>query len=212
MTWRTFPERLQGAGISWESYQNERSRSGLDGDEDAWLSNFGDNVLECFSAFNVEAYPGFIAATKRTLSELSSQATKTESQLSADDDPVTTTKLRGRLAEIQEEIPVLEGAIAKGGEARYSQLSDGEKALHHAAFVTNVGDPDYHALETLSFEADGKQQTMNDPKGDILHQFRKDVNEGKLPTVSWLTAPERFSDYPTAPWYGASISRRSCTS
>jgi phospholipase C len=29
------------------------------------------------------------------------------------------------------------------------------------------------------------------------------VNEGKLPTISWLTAPERFSDHPTAPWYDA---------
>jgi phospholipase C len=44
---------------------------------------------------------------------------------------------------------------------------------------------------------------MNVPKGDIFHQFRKDVNEGKLPTISWLTAPENFSDHPSAPWYGA---------
>ncbi len=37
----------------------------------------------------------------------------------------------------------------------------------------------------------------------MLYQFRKDVNEGKLPTVSWLTAPERFSDHPTSAWFGA---------
>src|SRR5690606_21353923 len=41
------------------------------------------------------------------------------------------------------------------------------------------------------------------PKGDILFQFRKDVNEGKLPMVSWLVAPKKFSDHPSAPWYGA---------
>jgi phospholipase C len=29
------------------------------------------------------------------------------------------------------------------------------------------------------------------------------VHSGKLPTVSWLTAPENFSDHPSAPWYGA---------
>ncbi len=41
------------------------------------------------------------------------------------------------------------------------------------------------------------------PKGDILYQFRKDVNEGKLPAISWLSSPEKFSDHPTSPWYGA---------
>ena len=41
------------------------------------------------------------------------------------------------------------------------------------------------------------------PKGDIFYQFRKDVNEGKLPAVSWLSSPEKFSDHPTSPWYGA---------
>ncbi len=44
---------------------------------------------------------------------------------------------------------------------------------------------------------------MKAPKGDVLHQFRQDVETGKLPTVSWLSAPESFSDHPTAPWYGA---------
>src|SRR6185503_15811461 len=39
--------------------------------------------------------------------------------------------------------------------------------------------------------------------GDILHQFRKDVQAGSLPTVSWLSAPGKFSDHPYAPWYGA---------
>ena len=29
------------------------------------------------------------------------------------------------------------------------------------------------------------------------------MNEGKLPAISWLTAPERFSDHPSSPWYGA---------
>ncbi|PZU01697.1 MAG: phospholipase C, phosphocholine-specific, partial [Chryseobacterium sp.] len=38
---------------------------------------------------------------------------------------------------------------------------------------------------------------------DVLYQFRKDVNEKKLPLVSWLIAPEHFSDHPGSPWYGA---------
>jgi len=37
----------------------------------------------------------------------------------------------------------------------------------------------------------------------VFYQFRKDVNESKLPTVSWLVAPQAFSDHPSSPWYGA---------
>ena len=44
---------------------------------------------------------------------------------------------------------------------------------------------------------------MKVPKGDVLHQFREDVTNKKLPTVSWVVAPENFSDHPGAPWYGA---------
>src|SRR4029453_10453658 len=44
---------------------------------------------------------------------------------------------------------------------------------------------------------------MKAPKGDVFHQFREDVKTGKLPTVSWLVAPENFSENPSAPWDGA---------
>ena len=44
---------------------------------------------------------------------------------------------------------------------------------------------------------------MEVPKGDIFHQFRQDVKKGTLPTVSWLIAPQHFSDHPASPWYGA---------
>jgi phospholipase C len=203
MGWKTFPERLQDAGISWKSYQNELSRSELTGEQDAWLSNFGDNTLECFAAYNVEAYPGFIAAGKRWIAELSAEADKLESKLLAERDSQAQTKLQQQLHELKNRIQTLRASVAAGGEARYSQLSLKERALHEAAFVTNSGDPHYHGLESLSFESDARQQSMEVPKGDIFFQFRKDVNEGKLPAISWLTAPERFSDHPTAPWYGA---------
>ena len=41
------------------------------------------------------------------------------------------------------------------------------------------------------------------PKGDLLHQFREDVGNGELPTISWVVPPERFSDHPDSAWYGA---------
>ena len=76
-------------------------------------------------------------------------------------------------------------------------------SIHRKAFVTNTGDPHYRQLEELSYDDNGTGRVMKAPKGDVLHQFRQDVSSGKLPMVSWLSAPENFSDHPSAPWYGA---------
>ena len=134
LTWKTFPERLQEAGINWKFYQNELTHgSGMSPEEHQWLSNFGCNVLENFGAYHTEI---------------------------------------------------------------------GNSDLHKRAFVTNVSDKNYHNLEMLEFENDGKKIQMKVPKGDVLHQFRQDVDSGNLPTVSWLAPPEKFSDHPTAPWFG----------
>ncbi len=78
----------------------------------------------------------------------------------------------------------------------------GNSELQKRAFVTNATDKNYHSLEMLEFEADSKKIQMRVPKGDVLHRFRHDVENGKLPTISWLAPPEKFSDHPTAPWFG----------
>ncbi|HET6255678.1 MAG TPA: phospholipase C, phosphocholine-specific [Puia sp.] len=83
------------------------------------------------------------------------------------------------------------------------QLTPQQQALHRKAFDTNTGDPHYRSLEELTYNDAGVQRTMKAPKGDVLYQFRQDVASGKLPAVSWLSAPENFSDHPSAPWYGA---------
>ncbi len=203
MTWKTFPERLHEAGISWKSYQNELTRSGLSGEQDSWLSNYGDNVLECFAAYNVEAYPGFLAAAKQLHAELVIRADGLEKKIAATQDDATKKDLREQFDDMNKHMQAVNAAAALGGDVRYNQLTEDQKALHHAAFVTNSADPHYHSLESLSFEFDGQQKNIQAPKGDVLYQFRKDVNEGKLPTISWLTASERFSDHPSSPWYGA---------
>lgn len=82
----------------------------------------------------------------------------------------------------------------------YAKLSQHEKNLHEKAFTTNSADPDYHNLE-IGKDEHGERLVV--PKGDVLFQFRKDVEENKLPLVSWLVAPEHFSDHPGSPWYGA---------
>ena len=203
MTWKTFPERLQEAGIGWKFYQNELTNSGLSGEQDAWLSNFGCNLLEYFSAYNIEAYSEYVREAQLRVADLSAQAAKLEVALAAFKDSASAAELRTRLENTRNSIESLKAAIPNYGDARYSKLSEQVKALHQAAFVTNSGDPDYHALQSLAFEDEGQPQTMMVPKGDVFHQFRKDVHEGKLPTISWLSAPEKFSDHPTSPWYGA---------
>jgi phospholipase C len=93
--------------------------------------------------------------------------------------------------------------ITEWTQERFDKLSDFEKNIHRKAFVTNSNDPDYHQLTALKYIDNGVQREVNIPKGDVLHQFREDVKTGKLPTVSWLTAPSNFSDHPGSPWYGA---------
>jgi phospholipase C len=203
MTWKTYPERLHEAGIHWKFYQNELTNSGLAGDQDAWLGNFGCNLLENFAAYNVEAYPGFALAAQADVAELTQQIAKLQGEASRQQNPRHLAQLRARIELDQSLIAKLQASLKNCGEKKYSQLTEAQRKLHDAAFVTNTGDADYHALASLAFVEKSEQQTMTVPKGDILYQFRKDVHEGKLPAVSWLSAPEKFSDHPTSPWYGA---------
>jgi phospholipase C len=92
-------------------------------------------------------------------------------------------------------------ALATG--LTFDQLTPQQQALHLKAFDSNKNDPHYRTLESLSYKDGDTERTMKAPKGDVLHQFRQDVQSGQLPTVSWLSAPENFSDHPGAPWYGA---------
>ncbi|SMC69812.1 phosphocholine-specific phospholipase C [Pedobacter nyackensis] len=88
--------------------------------------------------------------------------------------------------------------------AKYDKLSSKEKNLIDKAFATNISSPNnYLELTPFSFTDDkGQAQTMNIPKDDLFYQFRSDVDNGKLPTVSWLVAPEKFSDHTSSPLYG----------
>lgn len=87
---------------------------------------------------------------------------------------------------------------------KYNQLSQREKNLIDKAFASNINAPfNYLELAPFNYKDDnGKEQTLNIPKNDIFHQFRTDVDKGKLPAVSWLVAPQRFSDHTSSPLYG----------
>lgn len=195
--WTTFPERLQQAGIPWRIYQNEISlASGLRGEADAWLANFTDNPIEWFSQFRVR----FGAAHRKFIAERDAALPGEIAQLEAEAaSPARDKKLaasRAELASVREE-------RATYTDEAWNRLSTSERALHERAFTTNAGDPDYRRLTTLTYRDGDTERRMQVPKGDTLHQFREDVRTGKLPTVSWIVAPENFSDHPGAPWYGA---------
>src|SRR5215472_12868326 len=69
--WKTFPERLEDAGVSWRIYQNAISApSGLEGESDAWLANFTDNPIEWFDQYRVETHGKHRAYMDRLADEL----------------------------------------------------------------------------------------------------------------------------------------------
>jgi phospholipase C len=123
-SWRTFPERLQQAGVSWKIYQDVGL--GLNGDSawgtvnhDPYIGNYGDNALIYFHQYR-NAQPGS---------------------------------------------PLYEGARTG------TRIADG---------------------------------------GSLFDSFRKDVIAGTLPKVSWIIAPEAYTEHPNWPanygaWYASQI-------
>ena len=198
MTWTTFPERLQSAGISWKFYQNELSQTGgMSARERAWLSNFGCNILECFDQYCVSANPGFSDWLEARIDDCTDHIERLTKQ-----EMLVSETHEDQLAEARALLDVLTRRRPSASHTMQT-LTPAERALFERAFVINSGDPQYRTLETLSFSDGDRTRHMDAPKGDILHQFRQDVRAGTLPTVSWLAAPEHFSDHPTSPWYGA---------
>jgi phospholipase C len=204
VSWTTFPERLEDAGVSWKVYQNELSVGvGFKGEEDGWLGSFGDNPLEYFTQYHVKLSAGFIANLPKAAALLTGELEK----MKQDAMGLTTGAELDRLTKrMQEHEQALAQNVADQKNytlEKYNQLSQREKNIHEKAFSTNKGDPDYHSLTTLKYKDGDTEREVQVPKGDVLYQFRQDVNNGTLPAVSWIVAPENFSDHPSSAWYGA---------
>ncbi|OUJ07421.1 phosphocholine-specific phospholipase C [Acetobacter malorum] len=198
MTWDTFPERLESVGVSWKYYQNELSQTGGMNDlERNWLSNFSTNVLECFDQYVVSANPGYDDWLDDRISDCQTHLDRLNSR-----EMLVSETQAEKVAEARELMAVLTRRKAQSGRP-LEKLTPAERSLFEKAFVTNKGDKHYRDLEKLTFHDGEKSISMEAPKGDILYQFRQDVKGGNLPTVSWLSAPGRFSDHPASPWYGA---------
>jgi phospholipase C len=189
--WTTFPERLEEHGISWRVYQNEISLP-TEVEDSSLLANFTDNNLEWFSQYGVR----FSAAHRAYVLKKEKELAEELEELRAAGNVQAIKAKTNELTEVRE-------YLEKWSPENFEKLSEREKSIHRKAFATNTGDPDYHNVQPLKYTDNGVERETTVPKGDVLYQFRKDVNEDKLPAVSWLVAPQKFSDHPSAPWYGA---------
>jgi phospholipase C len=205
LNWGTFPERLEEAGVSWKCYQNEVAiDTGFEGEEDDWLSNFQDNPLEFFGQYNINLYRPHVAEMEKKSAELPGKIDALQKQITAlpAGDP-NAKKLKQQLRDTQSTLAAVNKERESWKQGMFEKLPQQQQNIHHKAFVTNKNDPHHRKLETLKYSDDGVTRELQVPKGDIFHQFRTDVNTGKLPTVSWLSAPESFSDHPSSAWFGA---------
>ncbi|MGN7887636.1 phosphocholine-specific phospholipase C [Dyadobacter sp. 22481] len=197
LTWKTYPERLEENGVSWKVYQNELTMGyGLKGEESEWLSNFGTNVLEYFKAYNVRFHEGGIANLENKRQTVVQTISDLEKESATDPRAATRAEAAKRL------LKNIETAQTKFNKDTLANLSGKDKKLNDKAFTTNISDPHFHELTAMQYSDNGTDRTLNVPKGDIFHQFREDVKNGTLPTVSWLMSPARFSDHPGEPWFG----------
>ncbi|MFL5581365.1 MAG: phosphocholine-specific phospholipase C [Gemmatimonadaceae bacterium] len=204
VAWTSFPERLEAAGVSWRIYQNEiYLDTGLGEEGEAWLANFGDNPIEWFSAFGIRfaksrraALPGIIAALS---DRIAAEAAAREPGL-ADAERARREQHARALATLLENA---RAERARYDDAAWDALPDRARALHERAFTVNDGDANYRRLATLEYRDGGTTRDVRVPAGDVFHRFRRDVARGELPAISWLVAPQNFSDHPSAPWYGA---------
>ncbi|WPU97183.1 phospholipase C, phosphocholine-specific [Mucilaginibacter sabulilitoris] len=205
LKWTTFPERLEAAGIPWKVYQNEISvDTGLQGEYDAWLSNFTDNPLEFFDQYHVKLYDKHIAHLQKRSTALPEEIADLEKQITAlPAGDAKAAPLQKQLKQKKRDLENTNKEMASLDPGKFATLSQLEKNLHQKGLAINSNDPHYRELENLKYDDNGTPRELLVPKGDVLHQFRADVKSGQLPTVSWLVAPENFSDHPGAAWYGA---------
>lgn len=205
LNWPTFPERLEEAGISWKCYQNEVAiDTGFEGEEDDWLSNFQDNPLEFFAQYNIHLYELHLAAIEKKCADLPGKIDELKKKIASLPTGHENIKpLKKLLNEMRADLDAATKEKENWKPEMFEKLSERDKNLHKKAFVSNTNDPHYHSLETLKYDDNGIQRELQVPRGDILHQFRQDVNNGTLPMVSWLSAPEAFSDHPSSAWFGA---------
>lgn len=205
LLWLTFPELLEKNGIDWRFYQNDvSSGGGYTGDERAWLANFGCNNLEWFEKYNVKFNRRYVENLQKQIETLPDQIQKLQEKLATTNDTDDNNdKMRKSLDKKQQVLDQATKEYAQWNQKAFDALTPEQKSLYNRAFTINSGDKHYRDLDTLKYNDNGQKREVAVPKGDLFYQFRKDVKEGRLPTVSWFAGPQNLSDHPSAPWYGA---------
>ena len=204
VSWKTYPERLEENNVSWKVYQNEVYLDvGLD-EAQSWLDNFGDNPLEYFTQYYARMLPQYISYLPEKIRllevEIAELQTKLATYTSVSEEK---TRLANTIAARNKRLAALKKEQIDFTKEKFDALPAFAKNIHQKAFATNSTDPHYHELTTLKYKDGNTEREIQIPKGDILKNFREDVQNGKLPTVSWLAAPEHFSDHPSSAWFGA---------
>lgn len=195
LTWDTFPERLEENGISWKIYQNDLTMgAAFSLPDESWLGNFGTNTMEYFKQYHVRLEAGRLAYQKQKHKNILEYISSLESK--TDEDSLQKLKAAKKV------LSQLESDLKEYTAEKFNELSDHEKELSRRAFVTNAKNPHYRDMEQLTYMHQGEERTLSLPKEDLLMEFRRDVENGTLPTFSWLSAPANFSDHPGLPWFG----------
>ncbi len=205
VAWKSYPERLEDHGISWKVYQNEIYADVGLGEAQGWLDNFGDNPLEYFTQYNIKLHPEYIAYIPEKIKKFKKSIAEQETKIRTEQ-PKDEKEKKGweeHLAYLQKRLRWAEEEQVTCTKERFDALSPYAKRIHEKAFTNNRKDTDYHAMTQLTYHDGKTEREIDIPKGDILQQFREDVKNGQLPTVSWIAAPEKFSDHPSAAWFGA---------
>ncbi len=203
-SWKTFPERLQDAGIPWKIYQNEISlATGLSSEEEDWLANFTDNPIEWFAQYQVRFSSNHFLYLEKMEQQLPGEMEVLENEI-AQLQEGTDEMMKAKRA-LRSKLALLEQARDRHrwSPENFEKLTPYQKELHQRAFCNNAGDTNYRTVEDFTYTTGNTQREMKVPKGDVLYQLRKDVEAGELPAVSWVVGPSNFSDHPGSPWYGA---------
>ncbi len=202
VTWPTVPELLEDHGVSWKIYQNELTvPTGLTGEAASWMGNFGDNPIEWFTQFHVRHHQKHREFLKQRMKSVAGEIQAAEKKLAMESGSAAEETSK-RIAKLKEALARDEKDCEQFSPENFAKLPQREQSLHQRAFTTNVDDPGYREVEEYSYQDGDKTHRLAVPKGDVLHQFRKDVNAGSLPAVSWLVPSARFSDHPSSAWYG----------
>src|SRR5690606_17804699 len=150
--WKTFPERLEEAGISWKAYQNDVTcGGGFEGDERSWLANFGCNPLELFERYHVGFTARHVPALQRQIHKLTEEISDLRQQLAqAERGTAAYTKAQKTLEKKEAVLATAQEEALRWAAETFEQLSDTEKNLFRRAFRTTHEDPDFHHLDQLT--------------------------------------------------------------